>query len=84
MKAEVIVTLKKGILDPQGKAVADALLTIDGGGVTDVRIGKFIELTIDEADEAKAKEAVAKMCDRLLANPVTEEYKIKIADSGSL
>ena len=78
MKAIVTVTLKKGILDPQGKAVRDALASMGEGNVSEVRIGKRIEVTVDESDESTAKAAVEKMCDRLLANPVTEDYDIEL------
>ena len=80
MRANVTVTLKKGVLDPQGKAVRDALESIEGGRVKDVRIGKFIEIELDGDDPAEAEEAVKRMCEKLLANPVTENYEIKILD----
>lgn len=81
MKANITVTLKKGILDPQGSAVMHALETINGQGVTNVRIGKFIEIEMDEKDPAKAEAALKKMCDKLLANPVMENYHIELVPS---
>ncbi|MGK7344775.1 MAG: phosphoribosylformylglycinamidine synthase subunit PurS [Candidatus Nitrospinota bacterium M3_3B_026] len=78
MKASVRITLKKGILDPQGKAVKEALTAINGQGVKDVRIGKLVEIEIDEDDAEKAKKAIKRMCEKLLANPVTENYRIEL------
>ena len=72
MKARVHVTLKNGVLDPQGKAIGNALAGLGFGGVGDVRQGKFIELDIAETDAAKAREQVEQMCKRLLANTVIE------------
>ena len=76
MKAKVHVTLKNGVLDPQGKAIAHALGNLGFTGVGDVRQGKFIEIEIDEKDRAKAQAAVKQMCERLLANTVIENYAI--------
>ena len=70
MKAKVHITLKNGVLDPQGKAVQHALSSLGFGGVNDVRQGKFIELELDETDPAKAKASVEQMCKNLLANTV--------------
>ncbi len=77
MKASITVTLRNGILDPQGSAVMNALNSMDAACVKNVRIGKLIEIEIDESDPAVAKETLAKMCDRLLANPVMENYHIE-------
>jgi phosphoribosylformylglycinamidine synthase len=78
MKFRVAVQVlpRRGILDPQGKAVGDALRTLGFAGVTDVHVGRHlvIDTTADSADAAKA--AVKSMCDRLLANPVTEDFII--------
>ncbi|MCD6035469.1 MAG: phosphoribosylformylglycinamidine synthetase PurS, partial [Rickettsiales bacterium] len=68
MKAEIFITLKKGVLDPQGKATQNALGHLGFDGVNSVRQGKFIEVEISEKDEAKAKAAVEAMCEKLLAN----------------
>ncbi len=80
MKAKVHVTLKPGVLDPQGKAVQHALGSLGFSGVDEVRQGKYIEIDLDETDTAKAKEHVEGMCKKLLANTVIEDYSIKIAD----
>ena len=78
MKARVHVTLKNGVLDPQGKAIGNALAGLGFGGVGDVRQGKFIELDIAETDAAKARDLVEQMCKRLLANTVIENYSIDL------
>ncbi len=80
MKAKVHVTLKNGVLDPQGKAVRNALSSLGFGGVTGVRRGKYIEIDLDETDPVRAREAVDTMCKKLLANTVIENYAIEIAD----
>ncbi|HEY4546043.1 MAG TPA: phosphoribosylformylglycinamidine synthase subunit PurS [Pedomonas sp.] len=79
MKAKVYVTLKNGVLDPQGKAIAGALHGLGFSGVEDVRQGKFIELEVAETDEAKAKAQIDEMCRKLLANTVIENYRIELA-----
>ncbi|MBI4950125.1 MAG: phosphoribosylformylglycinamidine synthase subunit PurS [Deltaproteobacteria bacterium] len=78
MKAKVYVTLKKGVLDPQGKAVMGALKTMSFDEVRDVRIGKFMELEIDGASIEKEEARIREMCERLLANTVIENYRIEI------
>jgi len=78
MKAIVNVKLKEGVLDPQGKAVAHALGSLGFDSIENVRIGKQIVLTLDESDEAKAREDVKKMAEELLANTVIEDYDIEI------
>lgn len=78
MKAKVTVTLKNGVLDPQGKAIGHALHTLGFTGVGDVRQGKLIELEIAETDPAKAKAEVEEMCRKLLANTVIENYSIEL------
>jgi len=80
VKAKVHITLKNGVLDPQGKAVQHALGSLGFDGVKDVRQGKFIELELVETDKAKAKEAVEQMCKNLLANTVIENYTIDLVD----
>ena len=79
MKATVYVTLKNGVLDPQGKAIEHALGGLGFDGVSDVRQGKVLELTLaaDNAEAARAE--VDAMCAKLLANPVIEDYRIEIA-----
>ncbi len=78
MKAKVHVTLKTGVLDPQGKAISHALTGLGFQGVNEVRQGKYIELEIAETDRAKAEAAVKQMCERLLANTVIENYAIEL------
>ena len=76
MKVKVIVTLKEGVLDPQGKAIQQTLNGMNFNNVDDVRQGKFFEINVNENDEAKAKLQVEDMCKKLLANLVIEDYKI--------
>jgi phosphoribosylformylglycinamidine synthase len=78
MKARVFVTLKNGVLDPQGKAIGHALNGLGFSSVGDVRQGKVIDLELAESDTAKAKAAVKDMCEKLLANTVIEKYEIEI------
>jgi phosphoribosylformylglycinamidine synthase PurS subunit len=80
MKARIIVTLKSGVLDPQGQAIAKALSALGFDGVSSVRQGRYFELELDGLDEAQAEEHVAQMCDRLLANTVIENYRVDILD----
>ena len=81
MKAHVHITLKKGVLDPQGKAIENALKTLGFDQVKNVRQGKFIEIELDEKDITKAEKQVAKMSETLLANTVIENYQIDIQGS---
>jgi phosphoribosylformylglycinamidine synthase PurS subunit len=78
VKARVHVTLRAGVLDPQGKAIGNALAALGFTGVGEVRQGKFIELELTETDPARARAQVAAMCDKLLANPVIEDYAIEV------
>lgn len=78
MKAKVHVTLKAGVLDPQGKAIGNALHGLGFNAVKDVRQGKYIELELDERDPAKARAEVERMCKSLLANTVIENYRIEV------
>jgi len=78
MKAKVYVTLKKGVLDPQGRAVMGALKSMDFGEVKDVRIGKFMELEIDAASKDAETARIKEMCEKLLANTVIENYRIEV------
>jgi phosphoribosylformylglycinamidine synthase len=79
MKARVFVTLKNGVLDPQGKAIGHALHGLGFESVGEVRQGKMIELDLAEKDEARARTRVKEMCEKLLANTVIEKYEIEIA-----
>ncbi|MGH7045975.1 MAG: phosphoribosylformylglycinamidine synthase subunit PurS [Stellaceae bacterium] len=78
MKARVHVTLKPGILDPQGKAIGNALAALGFTGVGEVRQGKLIEFEIAAADTTAARAEIEAMCRQLLANPVIEDYAIEI------
>ncbi|WP_181702266.1 phosphoribosylformylglycinamidine synthase subunit PurS [Chthonobacter albigriseus] len=78
MKARVIITLKNGVLDPQGKAIEGALKGLGFDGVDAARQGKVIDLDLADTDPAKARERIAAMCDKLLANTVIENYAIDI------
>ena len=78
MQVRVHVTLKPGVLDPQGKAIEHALQALGFAGVGGVRQGKVIELTLDEDDRARARESVEAMCRQLLANTVIEDYAIEM------
>jgi phosphoribosylformylglycinamidine synthase subunit PurS len=81
MKARVHVRLKPGVLDPQGKAIGNALAGLGFAGVGEVRQGKLIELELAETDPERAREKVEAMCRQLLANPVIEDYAIDLATS---
>lgn len=78
MKAKIYVTLKNGILDPQGRAVQQSLQTLGFLTVEDVRMGKLVELTLQETDRASAESTIKAMCEKLLANTVIEEYTFEI------
>ncbi len=75
-KVAVHITPRRGILDPQGKAVAGALHALGFGAVADVHVGRHIVVELDAADAAVADDAARAMCQRLLANPVTEDFEI--------
>ena len=79
MKAKVKVTLKNGVLDPQGKAIEGALGHLGFDGVKHVRQGKYFEIDIAETDKSKAREQVKAMCEKLIANTVIENYEIELA-----
>ena len=76
MKVKVIVTLKNGVLDPQGKAIQQTLNGMNFSNIEEIRQGKFFEIAVDEKDEDEAKSQVEEMCKKLLANLVIEDYKI--------
>ena len=78
MKVRVHVTLKGGVLDPQGKAISHALGSLGFEGVRDVRQGKFIEMDLTETDPRRARDSVDAMCRKLLANTVIEDYSIDV------
>ena len=76
MKIKVIVTLKNGVLDPQGKAIQQTLNGMNFSNVNEVRQGKYFDIEVNEKDETKAKSQVEEMCKKLLANLVIEDFKI--------
>jgi len=78
MKARIHITLKNGVLDPQGRAIANALHSLGFPQVEDVRQGKYIEVEVKESDRSKAEAAVEKMCAGLLANTVIENYRFEM------
>ncbi len=78
MKARIHITLKSGVLDPQGKAIENALSHLGFSGVENVRQGKLIELDLQETDQARARAEVDAMCKRLLANTVIESWHIEL------
>jgi phosphoribosylformylglycinamidine synthase PurS subunit len=80
MKARVTVTLKAGVLDPQGQAIEGSLKGLGFSGVAAVRQGKVFDLNLDATDEAKARSQITDMCERLLANTVIENYSIEISN----
>jgi phosphoribosylformylglycinamidine synthase subunit PurS len=78
MKAKIIVTLKNGVLDPQGKAIEGALGAMGFGGVDGVRQGKYFEIELTETDHTKAEAQIKAMCEKLIANMVIENFKIEL------
>lgn len=78
MRVRIFVSLKKGVLDPQGKAIERSLHTFGYNGVQDVRVGKFLELELEAASRESAEAQIREMCDKLLANPVIEDYRFEI------
>lgn len=78
MKAKIHVTLKQGILDPQGKAIEHALDSLGFKNTANVRVGKYMELELKETDKAKADAEVKQMCEKLLANTIVEEYRYEL------
>ena len=81
MNARVCVTLKPSVLDPQGKTVKQALESLGFRGIQDVRMGKYIEIELDRGSAGQAKQDLEQMCQKLLANPVVETYRIEV-DGG--
>ena len=78
MKARVTVTLKSGILDPQGKAIEGALRSLGIEGVASVRQGKVFDVEIETTDRARAQSLLEQACDKLLANTVVENYRVEL------
>ncbi len=80
-KARVYVTFKAGVLDPQGEAVRGALSSLGFEGVSGVRVGKFIEIELEDSGDVRAD--LDRMCRELLANPVIEDYRIELAEESA-
>ena len=78
MRIRVFVTPREGILDPQGRAVEDALHSLGFNGISDVRIGRYIVLELDASSRTAAEPIVAQMCQQLLANPTIEDYRFEV------
>lgn len=78
MKAKIHVTLKQGILDPQGKAIEHALDSLGFKNAANVRVGKYMELDLQAEDKVKAEAEVKQMCEKLLANTIIEEYRYEL------
>ena len=80
MLAKIYVTLKKGVLDPQGKAVQNSLESLGYKEVRDIRLGKYMEVKFDDIERDKADTMIREMCEKLLTNPVIEDYQFEISD----
>lgn len=80
-KAEIAISLREGILDVQGKAVERALHSMEFSALSGVRIGKYVELFVDAAGDAQARELVDAACQKLIANPIIEDYEIKLEEA---
>jgi phosphoribosylformylglycinamidine synthase PurS subunit len=78
MRAKIFVSFKHGVLDPQGKAIERALHTLGYGEVQDVRTGKVLDLIIEANSREAAEARIREMCDKLLANPVIEDYRFEL------
>jgi phosphoribosylformylglycinamidine synthase PurS subunit len=78
MRVKIFVSLKNGVLDPQGKAIERSLHTLGYTEAQDVRAGKYLELNLEASSRAAAEDRIREMCDKLLANPVIEDYRYEI------
>jgi phosphoribosylformylglycinamidine synthase PurS subunit len=81
MKVKIHITLKKGVLDPQGKAIENALKTLGFGYIENVRQGKLIEIEVTQKGPSEAKKQAKDMCEKLLANTVIEDYQIDVLEN---
>lgn len=79
-KVKIHITLKEGVLDPQGKAVQNSLKSLEYNNVQDVRVGKYMEVMVEDSENMEAQ--IDRMCDQLLANPVIENYSYTIEEAG--
>jgi phosphoribosylformylglycinamidine synthase len=82
MEARIVVRLRPGVLDPQGTTIRKALESLGFPEVRELRVGKILELTLDETDRARAEARLDEMCKKLLANPVIEDYRFEVEDPG--
>jgi phosphoribosylformylglycinamidine synthase len=80
MRVRIFISLRSGVLDPQGKAIERSLHTLGYGEVQDVRMGKVLELKVDAISREAAESRIREMCDKLLANPVIEDYRYEIQE----
>jgi phosphoribosylformylglycinamidine synthase subunit PurS len=80
MRVKIFVSLRSGVLDPQGKAIERSLHTLGYGEVQEVRMGKYLELKVEAASREAAESRIREMCDKLLANPVIEDYRFEIQE----
>ena len=80
MRVKIFVSLKRGVLDPQGKAIERSLHSLGYGEAHNVRVGKYLELDIDSDSRESAESRIHQMCDKLLANPVIEDFRFEIGD----
>jgi phosphoribosylformylglycinamidine synthase len=80
MRVKIFVSLRSGVLDPQGKAIERSLHALGYDEVQDVRMGKYLEFKIDAASREAAESRIREMCDKLLANPVIEDYRFEIQE----
>jgi len=78
MKAKVYVSLKSGVLDPQGKAIQHSVELLGFSGISDVRQGKYFEIALEGLDQSQAQESVERMAREVLSNPIIEEYRVEI------
>jgi phosphoribosylformylglycinamidine synthase len=78
MKAKIIITPKKAVLDPQGKTVRNALAHIGYTGIGDVRMGKYLEIELDGTDREQARKQIDEACHKILSNPVIEDYRFEL------
>ncbi len=81
MRAKIFISLKNGVLDPQGKAIERSLHSLGFDEVQDVRAGKYLELAVDAPSRAAAEARIREMCDKLLTNTVIEDYRFELSDS---
>jgi phosphoribosylformylglycinamidine synthase PurS subunit len=82
MRVKVFVTPKEGVLDPQGHAIESSLHSMGYSGVTEVRMGKYLEFNFDTSSQGEAESRIREMCEKLLANPVIEDYRFEIQNQS--